>query len=380
MLRGGCPDSRILGRSEAMSDMDKPIAIVGAYPPPIGGNAIHIQRLSLACRRRGFDCHVIDMYGKSADGIPDWVYRPGGGEIRRLFGAMVRLLQCSWALVHFHVSSMDRFILAAWPLLLAAVRSQKRIITIHSGSFVREMRSRSRGYRRLAACLLDRFSLVITVNDQQRDFLCNDMRLDPCKIKVIPAFIPLSEERRIELPEVLRAEMKEAHTIVGSGYARPVYGHHLLLEAVRQLQSTGMDVSLVIALYSEYDSDYLSQLEEATKSLKRCVLIKDLDPAHFNSLLSESEIYVRTTFTDGDAISIREALHNGCTVLASDCVPRPPGVILFQTGSVESLYDSLGRVIAGRTRADAGKGMERDYSQNIISLYERLSIPRVLGA
>ena len=38
---------------------------------------------------------------------------------------------------------------------------------------------------------------------------------------------------------------------------------------------------------------------------------------------------MRPTRTDGDAVSIREAMHFGRPVVASDAVPRPEGVVTF---------------------------------------------------
>ncbi len=47
--------------------------------------------------------------------------------------------------------------------------------------------------------------------------------------------------------------------------------------------------------------------------------------------------FLRLTSTDGDSISIREAIHFGCPVLASDVVPRPDGVKLYGYGNQDEL-------------------------------------------
>lgn len=362
--------------SEVSFGVVGPIAIVGAYPPPIGGNAIHIQRLSLACRRRGIECFVVDMYGQRASDTPEWVYRPGGGEARRLAGAVGWLSRRSWDLVHFHVSSMDRFLWAAWPLLLATARFKSRLITIHSGSFVREMGARCLGFRTAAAHLLGKFSLIITVSQEQKEFLSHVMKLDPRRIEVIPAFIPPDAVENDHLPATIGDIAGRAPLIVGSGYAKPVYGHHLLLEAVRRLQASGMNVSLVLALYSKYDQGYLHQLEAVAKTIDRCAITKDLSPQEFNSLLAKADLYVRTSFTDGDSVAVREALYRGCPVLASDCVQRPQGVSLFRTGSIEALYDSLQLLLATGKSADPLDGVGRDYSEDVIALYEKYCLSK----
>ena len=41
------------------------------------------------------------------------------------------------------------------------------------------------------------------------------------------------------------------------------------------------------------------------------------------------DVLVRPTLSDGDAMSVREALHYGIPTVASDAVPRPDGVVVF---------------------------------------------------
>ena len=42
-----------------------------------------------------------------------------------------------------------------------------------------------------------------------------------------------------------------------------------------------------------------------------------------------TKLFIRATTTDGDSVSLREALYFGAPILASDVVPRPDGVMLF---------------------------------------------------
>ncbi|WP_151743752.1 glycosyltransferase [Acinetobacter calcoaceticus] len=46
-------------------------------------------------------------------------------------------------------------------------------------------------------------------------------------------------------------------------------------------------------------------------------------------LLEVTKLFIRATTTDGDSVSLREALYFGAPVLASDVVPRPDNVMLF---------------------------------------------------
>ena len=55
---------------------------------------------------------------------------------------------------------------------------------------------------------------------------------------------------------------------------------------------------------------------------------------------------VRSTFVDGDAITVREALAFGVPVVASDTAFRPEGVTLFRKGDVSDLVAKLRQVLA----------------------------------
>ena len=55
---------------------------------------------------------------------------------------------------------------------------------------------------------------------------------------------------------------------------------------------------------------------------------------------------VRSTFADGDAITVREALDLGVPVVASDTDFRPAGVVLFRKGDAVDLLEKLTEVLA----------------------------------
>ena len=71
---------------------------------------------------------------------------------------------------------------------------------------------------------------------------------------------------------------------------------------------------------------------------------------------------MRATDRDGDAVAIREASYFGKTVIASDCVERPSGTILFRTGDAESLAGALAQAwqhCGSHERQDNGRsGLE----------------------
>src|SRR5947209_1579274 len=71
------------------------------------------------------------------------------------------------------------------------------------------------------------------------------------------------------------------------------------------------------------------------------LLAGDLDHEVCLSLMGKSDVFVRPTFRDGDAISVREALTLGVPVVASRVGNRPDGAVLFEVGNKTQLVERM---------------------------------------
>ena len=56
-------------------------------------------------------------------------------------------------------------------------------------------------------------------------------------------------------------------------------------------------------------------------------------------------IFIRPTNTDGDSISVREALYFDIPCISSDVVPRPPGTIVFKNRNTDDLIIKIKDVL-----------------------------------
>lgn len=343
------------------------VVIVGPYPPPIGGNSIHVQRLARRCLSKGLRCRVVDPYTSASGEEPTWLTRFPGGQFTRFVRMLVWLAFNPYQILHVHVSAMDKFLVVGWFIYFSTVKAHVRVITIHSGSFVQKTSTRWPLARWVSAALLRKFDHIITVNEDQKNFLKNFLKIEPERIHVIPAFIRPSAGGG-DLPESIRKLRDCSILVVGSGYATSLYAHEILLEAVGRLQDVGLDIALVVAVYSKYEEPYFSKLKERIKCMSKVLLVQDMEPEMFNRLLELADVYVRTARRDGDSVAVREALFHGCHVIASNCIPRPMGCEIFITDNVESLYSTLKRVIrTGRNALINNAG--RDYAEDVISIY-----------
>ena len=65
----------------------------------------------------------------------------------------------------------------------------------------------------------------------------------------------------------------------------------------------------------------------------------------FGPALVRSSVFVRPTSTDGDSVSVREALAVGVPVVASDVCQRPKGCHIFQSRDAEQMAKTVLEVL-----------------------------------
>ena len=117
------------------------IVIVGSYPPPHAGNSVHIEKLRDRLVADGFPVTVIDPYNRQAliHAAGRTEPQPARPQVRKGFWAMGYYLytHSRGGIVHVHMSAGKRFYSVAALLLALTRRAQKRVLTVHSGSFLK---------------------------------------------------------------------------------------------------------------------------------------------------------------------------------------------------------------------------------------------------
>jgi glycosyltransferase involved in cell wall biosynthesis len=130
-------------------------------------------------------------------------------------------------------------------------------------------------------------------------------------------------------------------------------GVTLLVDAVKELQSEGIDVSLTVAGKPMAD-EYMSEdkiWQEFDNRVTASNYVKYVGVAHGKakeSLLVSSDVFVLPTFykTEAFPISVIEAMHSGLAIVTTehnymkDVVSKANG-ILIQTKSIESLKSAI---------------------------------------
>ncbi len=313
--------------------------IIGAYPPPIGGNSVHIKRLRDELCARDICCDVADIYGMpdSTESPDKGVYRVGPAGVVAVWRAIGVMRKEVYDVIHFHVSATDRFVYAGLVLLLAMPGRAKSIVTVHSGSFSDNYRALPCVKKFLLRFVFRRFDRIITVNRDQQTVL-ELMGVDERARDVIPAYLPPKMQPCSVADRAIGRLRKDGRLLmITSGYGTPLYGYHTIIAAIKNSAALRGKVSLLLCIYNRISEPYMTELKHSIADLGFVEILYNLSPEQFAYTLSRGDLYIRATNTDGDAVAVREAANFGVPVLASDASERPSYCALFRTGDSSDL-------------------------------------------
>jgi glycosyltransferase involved in cell wall biosynthesis len=348
-----------------------PIMIVGALPPPVGGVAIHVERLGRYLRDRGYRVEVFDTASQrtakrhdQGAGIRVW----RGPNHRLALALIVRLLARPRAVLHWHFWPFGLSPRRLWLMSLLS-RLAPSVLTIHSGSFPRALSEASADIRAAIRSFCSTCSAVVAVNEQVAEAL-RDLGACPRHgIRVIPAYIPAGTRSLAGKPHSKTKGLR----VLASGYGTRLYGWDVLLPL--------LDADWISewhwVTYTVWDDAYMPQVlaSAENKAPGRIRLHKDLPSDEFNRLMASCDAFVRPTRGDGDSLAVREALAGGLRVIASDCAPRPRGCTLFRTGDSEDLV---------RAFLEASNPVETEnsdsYAEELEEIYWRVRLPAAAPA
>lgn len=339
------------------------VTLVGDFPPPLGGIAVHVKQLHGFLKEAGVAARVLDI-GKGKHDLEDVVAVRGWLDYAR----HVSRLSTSDELVHLHISGNNAKAWAVAASLGASLSPHaRRVITVHSGlmpAFAAESTQR----RFMVRVALSGYHRIVAVSDRVKDgIVCCGVA--PNRIVVQPAFLA-SQVRPGALPPEFAAIRARRHPLLSyAHHPSPVYGRELMFRALRELSRSYPEVGLAVFGPGSRERE----LAEAARVHGVGGLLENLGELPHQqalSVMAASDAFIRPTTADGDAISVREALALGVPCVASDVSARPEGTRLFKANDVSSLCDAVGAALAkGPTMVPAV-----DAGPVILELYSQLEV------
>ena len=254
-------------------------------------------------------------------------------------------------LLHFHTFG------AAWKELLpflALRRLAALPVIVSQHSFIADVEAMTARERLMLALCSNGVSRVVTsgpsVHAKQVQVGTAPGQLSP----IVPFLAPPMADLAIaRWPADIAAVRQRRGPLIASGTGRLVatkgldlYGLDQFVRAARKVLVDRPDAGFVYLIGAHGDAGLL---ESATSYVRDqglqdavCIHVGDLPgPVMWQA----ADVYVRPTLDDGDAVSIREAMHLGVPAVASDAVGRPPGCRTYRSGDA----DDLARVILDMT-------------------------------
>jgi glycosyltransferase involved in cell wall biosynthesis len=297
---------------------------VGPLPPPLGGISVFLYRL----KKNNKTERVIDetMLNK-------WQF--------------IKLLLQKDKHFIYHSPSFKRRLLV---FLLCSLMGNKFTIVSH-GDGLKDSYIRSNIFVKYSIKkMLKKATKIQTVNHNLANFLIENIKIEKCKIHIQHAFLPppIEDEEKIivtyskELTDFIKEHspivIANASNIVWyQGY--DLYGLDMCVQLIAELKKEYPDIGMIFALAKIGDEEYFKKLNKLIDDLKIKENIhfltgqKELWP-----LFKQADVMVRPTNTDGDAVSIREALYFNCATVASDVCDRPEGTIVFKNRDQQEFY------------------------------------------
>ena len=340
---------------------------LGPYPPPHGGVQSNLVAISTFLRRQGVPCAVINITRhRKLDS--DEVYYP-----RTAFGLIQLLLRLDYDIIHLHVGGMLTPRLLGLALACTHPRDCKSVMTFHSGGYPTSDKAKSAGPNSLAGIVLRRFDGLIGVNPEIIRFF-QRLGVSPNRTRLIHphAFLP-EEQPAPALPQTL-ASFFSAHNpvLISVGLLEPEYDLPLQIEALGQVRETFSSAGLLLIGSGSLEQDLRSKIR-ACPYAEHVLLCGDVPHATTMHAISRAHLMLRTTLYDGDAVSVREALHLGTPVIASDNGMRPAGVHLIPKSDLQALLHAIEDRFAQPASSKAASAGDDSNLQAVLDFYRELT-------
>jgi glycosyltransferase involved in cell wall biosynthesis len=341
------------------------VALVGNWPRPYGGVAVHVAALCRALRARGADVVVLDIGHGDHTGAG---VRPARGVLR--CAAALSGVAAAGRLVHLHTNGANR---KSWLLALAVGRARRPfaprpVLTIHSGSAPAWLRGGA-ARRALAAAACAGYGAVVAVNEEIAAALAR-AGVPRERLSVLAPFAPAVLEPPAPPPGLAAFLAGRAPVLCAALAPDPLYGADLLGPAFAALRARHPRAALVV-FGPGTETPGAPWPPDAVRGLG------EVDHAAALAVMAAADVFVRPTRADGDAVSVREALAMGCQVVASAVGHRPSPCLRFPAGDGAALLAALEEAVA-RGRRAGGRTGERgaDVFEALHALYRRLGAGR----
>jgi glycosyltransferase involved in cell wall biosynthesis len=339
---------------------------LGPYPPPHGGVQTNLLSIREHLRRHGISAPVINLTRhRRAQG--DEVYYPTSAlQVAQLLATMPA------DIIHLHLGGRLTARLLGLCLLCTLMPNRRVVLTCHSGGYPAMTATRTLRRLSVRTLVFRRLDAVIAVNEEIAS-LFEKLGVARSRIHLISPYSPVGVRDDVRLPDQLQ-EFGSAHEplLTTVGLLEPEYDLPLQIKALETVRRTFPRAGLVIVGSGSLESD-MRRLIASSAERDHVLLCGDVPHPVTLRLISESDVFLRTTLYDGDSVSVREALQLGVPVIATDNGMRPDGVQLVPRSNAAALHDAIAMVLSRPAGALRTNSLPEGSLDEVLELYTTLA-------
>lgn len=266
------------------------LLIIGKIPPPIGGVTIHIERFIEHLKKDKIEYKLLDYTN-----------------LLKLY-----LLVQNYDVAHIHVSNKKlRLIL----LLFLKILNKKSIVTYHGKYNFKNFFDKCSLKLSSKNILLNDISLINANTITNNNILVGAF-IPPLKINV-----SLTKEK-IDSIEVFTQKFSTIYCMNASDFVFDENGNEIY-QGTEIINFFKLHPKIGL-IFSDPSGKYYNKYSGITNNV-----LFIITPHQFVDIFKYSNYMIRFTTTDGDSLSVKEALYYNLKVFASNCVERPQGVKLI---------------------------------------------------
>lgn len=295
------------------------VLLIGSYPPPLGGVSVFLKRYRIKLEAEG---HLVELLD------------PTRLSNIRLIAEITRAKAGGFGLVSLHYPSFPLM-----KLLHTLGMLKETEVWDHNWRLAETWDA---GQRQRYESWLRNSRALILVTPNLADYYREHEIALPIATRVESPFLPPPEAEESAILDSYTDETREfiaksRPLLVANAFKLAfhkdvdLYGADLCVQVIAELKQQHPRIGLVFALAEIGDTGYFKklQLKIADRAIEKHIHFltgqKELWP-----LFKKADLMVRPTASDGYALSVAEAIHFGCPVVASDVTARPPEAVVFR--------------------------------------------------
>ena len=349
--------------------MTAPLRVLqlGPYPPPHGGVQSNLVAIRTFLRRHGMQCSVINITRHRKQEQDD-LYYPCNA-----LGVVQLLRRLQYDIVHLHLGGMLNERVLSLALVCTLQGRSKSVLTFHSGGYPTTPEGRAKGAYSFAGFVLRRFDGLIGVNHEIMDFFAR-LGAVPQRMRLIQphAFLPELEPASRLTPELESFFEVHSPVLISVAGLEPEYDLPLQIAALGEIRRTFPSAGLAILGSGSLEQEIRSKIAGSAYP-EHILLCGDVPHAITLYAISRGDAMLRTTLYDGDAISVREGLHMGTPVIASDNGMRPDGVHLIPKSNLQALVKAVEEILANPASSKSRSLSDDSNIRAVVDFYIELT-------